>query len=475
MVGARSLAMALNRLIDARHRRREPAHRARELPSGVLTRRGGRRLLRRVARRLPRRRLAARSARTLALADPRAAFVVYPYLKRFTWLCHLWLGAVDGLAPVGAWAAIKGELPWQAWALGGAVARLGRGLRPLLRALRRRRRPRAGPALVGDALRRARRVPRRAHPAPGDGRAARRGRRRPRRRRPLLARRRVRGRAALLRALARPARRPPAARRGVLHDERRHLGRVLRVRARRRPVIVGLLHPGEMGSAVGRRVADARPRGRLGLGRPERRDARARARGFRDAGTVAALAGEAELILSICPPHAALDVARAVRRLRRPLRRRERDLARARGRGAALHAALRRRRHRRRPAEAAGDDASVPVGRAGRRGRRALRRHARSTRASSPDASALKMAYAAWSKGTTALLLAIRDVARHYGVEDEWRLAAAGPRSTGFRRAEARPPQRAGAGRRDGRDRETFAAAGAARGFHHAAAEYYRS
>jgi 4-hydroxybenzoate polyprenyltransferase len=51
-----------------------------------------------------------------------AAFVVYPYLKRFTWLCHLWLGAVDGLAPVGAWAAVKGSLPWQAWALGAAVA-----------------------------------------------------------------------------------------------------------------------------------------------------------------------------------------------------------------------------------------------------------------------------------------------------------------------------------------------------------------
>ena len=53
---------------------------------------------------------------------PVIAFVVYPYLKRFTWLCHLWLGAVDGLAPVGAWAAIKGALPWQAWALGAAVA-----------------------------------------------------------------------------------------------------------------------------------------------------------------------------------------------------------------------------------------------------------------------------------------------------------------------------------------------------------------
>jgi 4-hydroxybenzoate polyprenyltransferase len=53
---------------------------------------------------------------------PVAGFVIYPYLKRFTWLSHLWLGAVDGLAPVGAWVAITGELPWQAWALGGAVA-----------------------------------------------------------------------------------------------------------------------------------------------------------------------------------------------------------------------------------------------------------------------------------------------------------------------------------------------------------------
>jgi 4-hydroxybenzoate polyprenyltransferase len=53
---------------------------------------------------------------------PLVGFVVYPYLKRFTWLSHLWLGAVDGLAPVGAWVAITGRLPWEAWALGGAVA-----------------------------------------------------------------------------------------------------------------------------------------------------------------------------------------------------------------------------------------------------------------------------------------------------------------------------------------------------------------
>jgi 4-hydroxybenzoate polyprenyltransferase len=53
---------------------------------------------------------------------PLVGFVVYPYLKRLTWLSHLWLGIVDGLAPVGGWVAITGELPWEAWALGAAVA-----------------------------------------------------------------------------------------------------------------------------------------------------------------------------------------------------------------------------------------------------------------------------------------------------------------------------------------------------------------
>jgi 4-hydroxybenzoate polyprenyltransferase len=122
MVGARSLAMALNRLIDARIDAANPRTANRELPSGALTSAA----------------VVVFCAGSLAVylaavwqldplvrwlsPVPVAAFVVYPYLKRFTWLCHLWLGAVDGLAPVGAWAAIKGELPWQAFALGAAVA-----------------------------------------------------------------------------------------------------------------------------------------------------------------------------------------------------------------------------------------------------------------------------------------------------------------------------------------------------------------
>jgi len=122
MVGARSLAMGLNRLIDAGLDARNPRTARRELPSGLLSP-------------LQVGLFCAASLAVFLVAVyqldplvhwlwpiPVAGFVVYPYLKRWTWLCHLWLGAVDGLAPVGAWAAITGTIPWEAWALGGAVA-----------------------------------------------------------------------------------------------------------------------------------------------------------------------------------------------------------------------------------------------------------------------------------------------------------------------------------------------------------------
>jgi 4-hydroxybenzoate polyprenyltransferase len=122
MVGARSLAMALNRLIDAGIDARNPRTAGREIPSGQLS------VVQVVAFCLVS--LALFLAAVWELNPlvrwlwpiPVAGFVVYPYLKRFTWLCHFWLGAVDGLAPVGAWVAITGRLPWQAWMLGLAVA-----------------------------------------------------------------------------------------------------------------------------------------------------------------------------------------------------------------------------------------------------------------------------------------------------------------------------------------------------------------
>jgi 4-hydroxybenzoate polyprenyltransferase len=122
MVGARSLAMALNRLIDAEIDARNPRTAGRELPAGVL--RPGQVVVFCFAA------LALYLVAVFQLDPvvrwlwpiPLVGFVVYPYLKRWTWLCHLWLGAVDGLAPLGAWVAVTGRFPWEAWALGGAVA-----------------------------------------------------------------------------------------------------------------------------------------------------------------------------------------------------------------------------------------------------------------------------------------------------------------------------------------------------------------
>lgn len=95
-----------------------------------------------------------------------------------------------------------------------------------------------------------------------------------------------------------------------------------------------------------------------------------------------------------------------------------------------------------------------------------------------PDASALKMTYAAWTKGTTALLVAIRATARELGVEDEllteWALSLPGL------------PTKSQQAARTGAERgwrwayeleevgRTFAAAGQPKGFGAAAAEVYR-
>jgi 4-hydroxybenzoate polyprenyltransferase len=121
MVGARTLAMSANRLVDAEIDARNPRTAQRELPVGALSR-----------------------SQVVILCGlalgvflfavfqldpivrwlwpiPVALFVIYPYLKRITWLCHVWLGACLGLAPVGAWLAVTGTAPWEAWAIGAAV------------------------------------------------------------------------------------------------------------------------------------------------------------------------------------------------------------------------------------------------------------------------------------------------------------------------------------------------------------------
>jgi 4-hydroxybenzoate polyprenyltransferase len=122
MVGARSLAMGINRIVDREIDARNPRTAGRELPSGRLE------LWQVVAFCVAA--LALLVLATLRLAPivrylwpiPVAAFVIYPYLKRATWLCHLWLGATIGLAPLAAWLAVGKSLALAPFALWVGVA-----------------------------------------------------------------------------------------------------------------------------------------------------------------------------------------------------------------------------------------------------------------------------------------------------------------------------------------------------------------
>lgn len=109
MVGARSLAMALNRLIDAPLDARNPRTAGRELPAGRLTRTqvlwfcaGSLAALLVAVSQLPR-------LTWYLWPIPVALFVTYPYTKRVTWACHLVLGLAIGIAPIGGWIAVTGE------------------------------------------------------------------------------------------------------------------------------------------------------------------------------------------------------------------------------------------------------------------------------------------------------------------------------------------------------------------------------
>jgi 4-hydroxybenzoate polyprenyltransferase len=122
MVGARSFAMAMNRLIDHAIDGRNPRTARRELPAGLLSR-------------MQVWAVAAASLLIFGAAVSQLApitrmlwplvvvpMVLYPYAKRFTPLSHLALGVTIGLAPVGAWVAVTDSVDWQAFLLGGAVA-----------------------------------------------------------------------------------------------------------------------------------------------------------------------------------------------------------------------------------------------------------------------------------------------------------------------------------------------------------------
>ena len=249
-------------------------------------------------------------------------------------------------------------------------------------------------------------------------------------------------------------------------------------------VTIGLLHPGEMGAAVGKCLAGA---GHQVLWDPEGRSAATRERAEAAGLTGVAMAGiiaRSDVIVSVCPPHAALDVARLVTGFR--------GLyldANAVSPGTAREVAA--------IAEAGGAsyvDGGIigppPLAPGNTRlylsGPRACEVQALfggtdvDARVVPPPgtASAVKMAYASWTKGSAALLLAARALARAEGVEptlmEEWGLSQPGLE----KRWDAADRSAAAKGWRWVGEMEEIAAAMAAaglpEGFHQAAAQIYR-
>jgi len=193
--------------------------------------------------------------------------------------------------------------------------------------------------------------------------------------------------------------------------------------------VVGLLHPGEMGSAVGGALA-----GRgievlwASAGRSTATAERAAASGFADAGDVGELCRRCEILLSICPPHAALDVAREAT-----------GFAGVYVDANAIAPGTARAVAELQPRLVDGGIVGPPPAEAG-----ATRLYLSGAQAAEVaalfsgtnlearvisdevgGASALKVAYAGWTKGSAALLLTVRELARAEGVEDalleEWR------------------------------------------------------
>jgi 3-hydroxyisobutyrate dehydrogenase-like beta-hydroxyacid dehydrogenase len=248
---------------------------------------------------------------------------------------------------------------------------------------------------------------------------------------------------------------------------------------------IALLHPGEMGAAVGACLAAA---GQRVLWASDRRSAatRARAAAFEDRGTLEAALAGAEVALSVCPPHGALALARAVAQAR------YRGVfvdcnavapETARKVGAVVEAAGAKfvdggiigpppvQPGRARLFLSGGAAAEVAALFAGS----PLEAHALDAPAGA--ASAVKACYAAWTKGATALLAAIRALARHEGVEDtlveEWRRS----QPDAPKRSEVVTVQARKAWRWVGEMEEiarAFRAAGLPEGFALASAEIYR-
>jgi len=121
MVGARSAAMAFNRLVDLPFDARNPRTANRALPKKMLTRKFVAAFIVASSALLV---LAASRLNRLSLElSPVALGIVffYSYTKRFTWFTHLFLGISLACAPIGAWIALRGSISLSPIILGLAV------------------------------------------------------------------------------------------------------------------------------------------------------------------------------------------------------------------------------------------------------------------------------------------------------------------------------------------------------------------
>lgn len=121
MVGARTLAMATNRVADAHYDALNPRTVGRAIPRGLLSRWE---MVSLAVVGLAVMFFAAWQLNPLCLQlAPLAALVLagYSWTKRFTWLSHAVLGLADGCAPAGGWIAVTGTVELPAVLLGLAV------------------------------------------------------------------------------------------------------------------------------------------------------------------------------------------------------------------------------------------------------------------------------------------------------------------------------------------------------------------
>ena len=249
---------------------------------------------------------------------------------------------------------------------------------------------------------------------------------------------------------------------------------------------IGLLHPGEMGAAVG---AVLRSAGSdvvwASAGRSSATARRAEAAGLDDAGTVAELSRRAGVILSVCPPHAALEVAREVagyggvyvdaNAVSAATSRGVGEVI-VRGGGTYVDSGIVGS-----PPTARGTTRLYLSGVAAPEVAGLFAGTIVDARVLSDrigDASAMKMTYAAWTKGTAALVLNVRALAREAGLEAallaDWDESI--PHLRGMSLQAARSAAAKG-WRWDAEMEEIaaeFAAAGLPDGFHLAAAELFR-